>query len=382
MSKSGILNSLELQIIDIPFNVKFKHASAERERTESIWVTAISQDKNIGYGEGCPRKYVTGESIKTAKLFFRENKNNLIQNITDLKSLMLWAENHKIKIDDNPAAWCAIELAILELIAKTQNKSVDSLLGLPEINRNFHYTAVIGDSDKNTFQKTLNRYIKTGFTDYKIKLSGDFVRDNQHIQLIHKNLSENYRIRLDANNLWNEAEFVLKHITDPDKIFAIEEPLQQNDYSGFQSIYQLLETPIILDESFLKEEQFIHLKSNPNAWIINLRISKMGGLLRSLQIVKRAKELNIPVIIGAQVGETSLLTRAALTVANFAGNNCIAQEGAFGTLLLQQDICDKPLMFGSGGKLTWNSAIKKNNIGFGIQYNIDKTYIKTIYATK
>jgi hypothetical protein len=36
-------------------------------------------------------------------------------------------------------------------------------------------------------------------------------------------------------------------------------------------------------------------------------------------------------------------------VAQAAGPNLIAQEGAFGTFLLERDICDLPLMFGTGG---------------------------------
>ena len=51
------------------------------------------------------------------------------------------------------------------------------------------------------------------------------------------------------------------------------------------------------------------------------------------------------------VSETSLLTRAALTVAQAAGPALVAQEGAFGTRLLERDLCDPPLMFGTGGVL-------------------------------
>jgi L-alanine-DL-glutamate epimerase-like enolase superfamily enzyme len=77
----------------------------------------------------------------------------------------------------------------------------------------------------------------------------------------------------------------------------------------------------------------------------------MGGLLRSLHVIKAAEARGVGVIVGAQVGETSLLTRAALTVAQAAGDNLVAQEGAFGTFLLDYDVCDPPLMFGEGGVL-------------------------------
>ena len=77
----------------------------------------------------------------------------------------------------------------------------------------------------------------------------------------------------------------------------------------------------------------------------------MGGLLRSLQVVEAARAAGVGLVVGAQVGETSLLTRAALTVAHAGRDVLVAQEGAFGTFLLTEDICDPPLMFSAGGAL-------------------------------
>ena len=78
----------------------------------------------------------------------------------------------------------------------------------------------------------------------------------------------------------------------------------------------------------------------------------MGGLLRSLAIAEQARRLKIPIIIGAQVGETSILTRAALTVAHACREILVGQEGAFGTHLLEYDITGQPIMFGNKGLLS------------------------------
>ncbi len=60
------------------------------------------------------------------------------------------------------------------------------------------------------------------------------------------------------------------------------------------------------------------------------------------------------------------LTRAALTVATAAGDALVAQEGAFGTLLLAHDICEPPLMFGAAGVLNAAHYPLLTNAGFGI----------------
>ena len=86
--------------------------------------------------------------------------------------------------------------------------------------------------------------------------------------------------------------------------------------------------------------------------------------------------MNIPVIIGAQVGETSILTRSALTVANTHCDILLAQEGAFGTYLLKRDITETPLVFGRGGALSVQHLAEKP--GLGLTCNLK--HIRNLYG--
>ena len=112
------LVKLDLKKIEIPFHERFTHSSAERSETESIWVTAQSESGKIGYGESCPRSYVTGETLISAKEFFTQHFQDLIGAISSLEDLKLWMDTHNAEIDNNPAAWCAIELALLDLLPR------------------------------------------------------------------------------------------------------------------------------------------------------------------------------------------------------------------------------------------------------------------------
>jgi hypothetical protein len=82
--------------------------------------------------------------------------------------------------------------------------------------------------------------------------------------------------------------------------------------------------------------------------------------------VERTRAAGLGVIVGAQLGETSLLTRAALPLVRAAGSSIVAQEGAFGTRLLTRDVCDPPLMFGPGGMLRVADFPRLGLPGFGI----------------
>jgi len=140
------------------------------------------------------------------------------------------------------------------------------------------------------------------------------------------------------------------------------------DFVEMEKLSKKSKINIILDESFLNHRQFGKLRSMSRSTIINLRISKMGGLIRSLIVAKLAKDKGIPIIVGAHVGETSILTRAALTVANCNRGNLIAQEGAFGVNLLEKDAVKKPLMFGAKGLLDVKKQIDPSKYGFQLEY--------------
>jgi L-alanine-DL-glutamate epimerase-like enolase superfamily enzyme len=346
------IDFLRARSLAVPFKTAFRHASAERSAMESVWVEAEGGGL-VGLGEGCPRDYVTGESIASALGFIEEHRARVVASVVDFESLAAYVEAHRADIDANPAAWCAIELAVLDLIAKRAGRSVEGLMELPEAAGTFRYSAVLGDGSLDGFVTQLGYYLNAGFEAFKIKLSGDRARDGAKVAALEAAGVEPCSVRADANNLFPSPDAAIAHLTALGyRFFAIEEPLEAGKYAGMRRIGRAREARIIVDESLLREEQVAPLAKDAGAWIANLRVSKMGGLIRSIAVARAAMKAGIPIIVGAHVGETSVLTRAGLTVAAFAREHLIAQEGAFGTHLLERDMVDPPLMFGRGGYLS------------------------------
>lgn len=358
--------ALTMHHLQTPFHVAFAHAAASRLRADSVLVRATSDSGQKGYGEGCPRAYVTGESVDSALSFFAQHRVAL-QAIVDLQQLQAWVERHEDVIDANAAAWCAIELALLDLLGKEHGQSVEALLGLPELQGSFRYSAVLGLSQPQTFAQQFERYVQLGFGDFKVKVSGNLLQDRANIARFKALPNQPVHVRLDANNLWQYAQQAIDYIDALNFSFtAIEEALQPLDYQGYREMFEALGIPMIVDESFTCSRQFTALSASPESWIINLRVSKMGGMLRSLAIAAQARALGVPIVVGAQVGETSILTRAALTVAHAHRNIVTAQEGAFGTHLLHNDLADPPLMFGAQGILEIPVGLLEDN-GWGFR---------------
>lgn len=353
-----MIESIRASSLEIPFKLSFKHATAARASTQTIWVRAQGRDGSVGFGEGCPREYVTGESLPSAQAFVAAHAAGWRDGLRDVESLGAWIRAHEPEIDANPAAWTAVETALLDLFGKSAGRPVESLLGLPPLGGRFRYTAVLGDAAPEEFAGHLARYRQVGFRDFKIKLAGERTRDRAKARSLEAAGLTPASVRADANNLWSDAGAAIGDLEALEfGFFALEEPLRAGDYPGMARIALALDNRVILDESMTRPGQLAGLPGPAERWLVNLRVSKMGGLLRSLEFLRQARGQGLRVIVGAHVGETSLLTRAALTVASAAGDALVAHEGAFGTHLLARDVVEPSLMFGAGGILDAGAAL-------------------------
>ncbi|MEM8923249.1 MAG: enolase C-terminal domain-like protein [Actinomycetota bacterium] len=346
-----------------PFRIVFRHTSAARAATENVMVRLTDADGTVGWGEGTPRSYVTGETAASATRFLAATAQRLVAEVDDVDALREWIERERATIDEAPAAFCALETAALDLFARRRRCSVEALLGRPELAGAATYSAVLGDSGPLTFGAQMLRYRIGGLRHYKIKLSGERGRDRAKFRWFRGPFGRVVAssVRVDTNNLWRRADEASDHLQAMGRpLLGIEEPLTADDLDGFAAIVSAVGSPVILDESLLRPGQIDRLPGEGGDWILNCRVSKSGGVLRSIDLIEQAVDAGLGVIVGAHVGESSLLTRAALTVAAAAGDALVAQEGAFGTRLLLHDVCEHPLMFGRRGRL---GAAERSVIG-------------------
>lgn len=345
------LDAFRILRFPTPFRMAFKHSSAARSTTENVVVEITTTDGVVGHGEGCPRSYVTGETTESAAAFLAEVLPDMCAVVDSASSLETWIDGNRHRIDENPAAFCAAELAVLDALGRAEGVSVDRLVGHSELTGPFVYSAVLGDNPFPVFGAQLARYRWSRLTDYKIKLSGDLPKDRRKVTLLKRTGA--LRLRVDANNHWDRPGPAIDHLRSLGlPLFGIEEPLTADDHDGFLEIAEALDAPIILDESLLRTEQLSALPGPPGRWTLNNRVSKMGGLIRSMRAAADAVAHGSGLVVGAHVGETSILTRAALTLVSANRVAVQAQEGAFGTHLLTTDITDAPIMFGRNGRLS------------------------------
>lgn len=358
--------TLEYTEFNSPLRFHFKHSSADRKTAQSIIVKLTDNDGITGHGEGCPRVYVTGETNESALAFINTYGPEITQNIKTLQSLKNWIKTHHSLIDKNPAAFCAIEIALLDLMARQRHVSIENFLGVPEFTQPIEYTAVIGDSSPLKMKLIIAAYQLYGFKSFKLKLSGNLERDNKRLATLPRGAS----IRLDANNHWHSANDCINHMAKLNRsAWAIEEPTEAFSYDAMKEISASLGISVILDESLYTQDHLDTALNSTFPYIANIRISKCGGILRSIELANRCVDQGIEVILGAHVGETSLLTRGAIAVGQGMKQQPIAREGAYGKILLKSDISRNSLIFGKNGLINNHKSLARNAHGLGLLFD-------------
>lgn len=347
---------LRLTELRVPMKMTFRHASAARKEGESVWAEAARGGLR-GYGEGCPRPYVTGETLESCREWMGQHLEKIQAECTSPDALQDWVRANAAVIDRSPSMWCAIEGSLLDLFARERGKSVESLLGREGPGGPHVYSAVLGNDEAWKTRFLIDQYLIMGLKDFKAKLSGNPAEDHAKLDSIETLSAEHgvhgVRVRLDANNLWADAADAAIDYLRPlkDRFFAIEEPTAPRDVAAHSRISVALRLPVILDESLCTLADLERYDGAPGEYIANIKVSRVGGVLRALTLVDALLERGWPVIIGAHVGETSVLTRAAMLVASAAGDRLIAQEGAFGGRIIEREPATPSLQWGRGGAL-------------------------------
>ena len=87
--------------IHIPFRTAFRHASARYRGTQGVLVEVQNVDGVRGYGEGCPRSFVTGEFDEGAVHFVRQYAGSIIRDMVDCQSMQVWLSIYYSTIEFN-----------------------------------------------------------------------------------------------------------------------------------------------------------------------------------------------------------------------------------------------------------------------------------------
>lgn len=353
---STFVRRIEVMTAQLPFRFSFAHALAKRNSTTNVLVKLTLDDGSTGYGEGVPREYVTGETGQSVISLLCDHyaPSLLGRPLADpagLTSILdLAAETVATQTGSRPkgASWCALELALLDAAGRHFGRTVQHWLG-PARTDDLRYDAVIPFSSRRKLAAVAVAVRLLGFKNVKVKVGRDLEEDLLTLRLLRRALGAGVDLRVDANCAW-DVENALRAIERmrPFRLSVIEQPLPADDLEGLRRLRATCEEAIAVDESLRTLEEARALAEMGACDAFNIRVSKCGGLLESMRIAAVAEPAGLFCIVGAQVGETGILSAAGRHLAR-----CIAPrylEGSAGRLLLKEDLTEESVLPGWGGR--------------------------------
>jgi muconate cycloisomerase len=364
------IRSIETFKVVLPFRFAFKHSLAARSHSENLIVRVTTADGVTGYGECVPRDYVTGEHLEQAAANIHRLYKPLLLGVDFSRSESAYAllsdafDELGVGKKLQGASWCAVELAVMDALAKAQGKNCLDMLGNRHQER-IRYGGVVPFGGKRALLAVLWFYKLYGFETVKIKVGTDISQDTERVALARRVMGQQAIIRVDANCAWNASETVnAAQAFRPFSVASIEQPVPADDYASLRAIADSIDDEIVVDESLCTVEQAERLASERLCRAFNIRLSKVGGFCGASRMVSIAKRANIACHLGAQVGETGILSAAARTF-GMLNDKFENYEGSANSFLLKQDITAENLTARPGGFGDLSYA-RREHMGWGL----------------
>jgi muconate cycloisomerase len=346
-------------------------------RAESI-IIEIKFDNDIsGYGESTPRPYVTGETPESVTAVVRDHFSLLllgreIASVNDIEKILYALEDkcRENNISSYLSALGAVDIALLDGFSKSLEMPLSSLLG-PIVREKITYTIPIPLLPIDAIREIPKYLTGIEFSSIKV-LMGESVTENmERLELIRSIFGSNTEISIEANGKWTYQQAIdnlnkLKEFN----ITAVEQPVHSSDLVGLKKIREITGIPVMVDESMCTLDDAKLLISSGACDILNIKISKCGGLLKSKEIADFALSKGVRFQLGTHVGETDILNKAGQNLA-VVSPNIIHFEG-FSSLLFENVRDGGNLKKGDGGH---NSVEAAHSI-----VNIDNHSLKMIHS--
>ena len=359
------IRRIVLHRVEVPLKKPVKHASFERSTSENLVVRVELDDGSVGFGEGVPRPYVTGETLETA--FHALQKTDWPRTIARPESfpaLVAILERLTLpEIESDPrgmrgnAARCALELAVLDAYGRSFGRSAGEAVDLATAEgldrhspRPVRYSAAITAESRRKEIVSAIKFRVYGFRDVKAKVGVSGQDDPRRLATIRRVLGSRVDLRIDANEAWKSADLVDK--LAPLLRFRpslLEQPVAHEEVEALADLRPRLGIPVMLDESLCGWPDGVDAIARRTTDFFNVRLSKCGGIFPSLRLIALARRHGMGVQLGCHPGESAILSAAGRHVASRVGGIRYL-EGSYDRHILKANLTSDDLTFGYGGR--------------------------------
>jgi L-alanine-DL-glutamate epimerase-like enolase superfamily enzyme len=270
----------------------------------------LETDKGIvGFGSSSPDEYITGETPEGVMKTLTETVAPMLKGSDPLRYVMI-LERVKSKLNKQPAALAALDMALFDILGKYSNLPVWKLLGGY---RDRMLTSVtIGIlSEEETIERA-KAWVSDGFKCLKLKGGLDVESDINRIIGVRNAVGEKIELRFDANQgyTFKQAQAFVE-CTKIAKVELLEQPTPKGNPDLLGHVTSDVSIPVMADESLITLRDAFRLARKDLVDMVNIKLMKVGGISEALQINSVARSAGLEAMIGC-MDEPALSIAAGL----------------------------------------------------------------------
>jgi L-alanine-DL-glutamate epimerase-like enolase superfamily enzyme len=234
----------------------------------------------VGYGEVCPLGpfYLPAyaEGVRTG---LRELAPHVIGE--DPRHLLRLNDRMDAALKGHAYVKSGIDIACWDILGQACGLPVCVLMGGRFGDAVRLYRAISQESPDEMARKVA-AYRADGYTCFQLKVGGDPDVDIERIRAVRAMLQPGDRLVADANTGWveHEAIRVARAVRDVD--VYIEQPCLT--YESCLAVRRQTDHPFVLDETIDSIDVLLRARNDLAMDVVNLKISKLGGLTRTKQV--------------------------------------------------------------------------------------------------
>ncbi|ELY58983.1 dipeptide epimerase [Natronolimnohabitans innermongolicus] len=289
----------------LPLEFPFGISRGTTTETPVVTVRIEDEEGRVGVGGAGPAAHY-GETIDTVAAVLPDLLG-VVEDVGDPHQLERIERRMRETVRRNPAARCAVSIALHDLVAKRHEVPLYRYWGL-DPDRTLETSYTIGIDDTETMREKTETALERGHGTLKVKVGTD--RDRENLEAIRAVApASDVRLFVDANEAWtpNEAVSKIERLAEYDLAF-VEQPVPAENPEGLRYVYERSPLPIAADESCVTLADIPRIADRCD--IANLKLMKCGGLREAKRMIHAARAHGLEVMCGCMTESNASIAAA------------------------------------------------------------------------
>jgi len=285
---------------------------------QGLFVSLRDDAGTIGWGETCLYPGPGGAATNSARDALRQTilPALLTQEFDGLEDAYRSAQKLLRELPrEMLPAFCAAELALLDVAGRRFRRSAGRILG-PPLRAAIHYSGLLSATDESELVRDAGNLRRAAINHVKVCVTDDIQTNLRMMDIVRNRLGAEAEIRVRAAAGWTADEAIAQlEALAPYRLAGIEQPVSPEDIEGLRQVTRAGLAPVIADDSLVTVDDAARLIESQACDVLSIRPAKCGGLINTARIHSMARTAGLGCQLGALPGEGALLTAAGLQFA-------------------------------------------------------------------